>query len=201
MFLYCGERPAPAEGFHAAASEHSFEGCMSKDSCRLCHLGAAGCPELWCRAGSLLCPRGCVPGQGLCRLPGSALSLPGELPRALRGDVWGEGAPWQGRGLLLPQLLPGAGGSQLRCTPECFQGQFARGETKQGFFFYILREGERTGGKILKGAKKYEHISENPEFVPFSGFCYMHKLLMSFQPQLSQRTAPDETIVIPCEHE
>ena len=55
--------------------------------------GAAGCPGLWCRAGSLLCPRGCVPGQGLCRLPGSALSLPGELPRALRGDVWGEGTP------------------------------------------------------------------------------------------------------------
>ena len=84
--------------------------------------GAAGCPGLWCRAGSLLCPRGCVPGQGLCRLPGSALSLPGELPRALRGDVWWEGAPRQGRGLLLPQLLPGAGGSQLRCTSECFQG-------------------------------------------------------------------------------
>ena len=59
--------------------------------------GAAGCPGLWCRAGSLLCPRGCVPGQGLCRLPGSALSLPGELPRVLRGDVWGEGAPRQGR--------------------------------------------------------------------------------------------------------
>ena len=48
---------------------------------------------------------------------------------------------------------------------------------------------------------KYEHISENPEFVPLSGFSYMHKLLMSFQPQLSQRTAPAETIVIPCEHE
>ena len=98
--------------------------------------GAAGCPGLWCRAGSLLCPRGCVPGQGLCRLPGSALSLPGELPRALRGDVWGEGAPRQGRGLLLPQLLPGAGGSQLRCTPECFQEHFARGETRQGFSIY-----------------------------------------------------------------
>ena len=58
---------------------------------------AAGCPGLWCRAGSLLCPRGCVPGQGLCRLPGSALSLPGELPRALWRDVRGEGAPRQGR--------------------------------------------------------------------------------------------------------
>jgi len=38
--------------------------------------GAAGCPGLWCRAGSLLCPRGGVPRQGLCRLPGSAFSLP-----------------------------------------------------------------------------------------------------------------------------
>ena len=161
--------------------------------------GAQGCGA---EQGPCCAPhRGCVPGQGHCRLPGSALSLPGELPRALWGDMWGEGAPQQGRGLLLPQLLPGAGGSQLRCTPECFHGQFARGETKQGFFFYILREGERTGGKILKGAIKYEHISENPEFVPLSGFSYMHKLLMSFQPQLSQRTAPAETIVIPCEHE
>jgi len=42
--------------------------------------GAAGCPGLWCRAGSLLWPRGCVPGQGLCRLPGSALSCPGSCP-------------------------------------------------------------------------------------------------------------------------
>ena len=108
--------------------------------------GAAGCPGLWCRAGSLLCPRGCVPGQGLCRLPGSALSLPGELPRALRGDVWGEGAPRQGRGLLLPQLLPGAGGSQICCKQKCFQGHFARGGTRHGFFFYILREGKRMGG-------------------------------------------------------
>ena len=41
--------------------------------------------------------------QGLCAgagtLPPARLStqLPGELPRALRGDVWGEGAPRQGR--------------------------------------------------------------------------------------------------------
>lgn len=44
-----------------------------------------GCPGLWCRAGSLLCPRGCVPGQGLCILPGSALSLTEEPRRLGRG--------------------------------------------------------------------------------------------------------------------
>ena len=88
--------------------------------------GAAECPGLWCRAGSLLCPRGCVPGQGLCHLPGSALSLPGELPRALQGDVWGEGAPRQGRGLLLPQLLPGAGDLQFTVLQGKTRGLYYR---------------------------------------------------------------------------
>ena len=99
---------------------------------------------------SLLCPRGCVPGQGLCRLPGSALSVPGELPRALRGDVWGEGAPGragqgragqgragQGRGFLLTELLPGAGGSQLRCTKGHSQG-FCKGGNKAGIFHFLF---------------------------------------------------------------
>ena len=120
--------------------------------------GAAGCPGLWCRAGSLLCPRGCVPGQGLCRLPGSALSLPGELPRALRGDVWGEGAPRQGRGLLLPQLLPGAGGSQLRCTPECFQGHLQEARKGRDFLFPTQWKKERR-----QNSKSFEGISEIPE--------------------------------------
>ena len=45
MFLYCGERAAPDVSYGASLSEHSPEGC------RLCRLGAAGCPGLWCRAG------------------------------------------------------------------------------------------------------------------------------------------------------
>jgi len=124
--------------------------------------GAAGCPGLWCRAGSLLCPRGCVPGQGLCRLPGSALSLPGELPRALRGDVWGEGAPRQGRGLLLPQLLPGAGGSQLHCITECFQMHTVREETRQGLSFSYCQGREKDWRQKTKGTVNSEHITETP---------------------------------------
>ena len=43
-------------------------------------------------------PGGCFLGQGLCRLPGSALSLPGELPTALWGEgVGGRSDPWQSR--------------------------------------------------------------------------------------------------------
>ena len=107
--------------------------------------GAAGCPGLWCRAGSLPCPRGCVPGQGLCRLPGSALSLPGELPRALRGDVWGEGAARQRSGLLLPQLQPGAGAKlypkallwRLSVLPS-----FRKGPHRVCAFIFLLNESE-----------------------------------------------------------
>ena len=124
--------------------------------------GAAGCPGLWCRAGSLLCPRGCVPGQGLCRLPGSALSLPGELPRVLRGVVRGEGAPRQGRGLLLPQLLPGAGGSLLRCIPECFQMHTVREETRQGRSFSCCLVREKDWRQKTKGTVDCEQISETP---------------------------------------
>ena len=86
LFLSNGKKnPAPAEGFPAEATKHSPEGSFSQDSCRQCSWGCTGCPGLSCRAGSMLCPRGCVLGQGLCRLPGSALSLTGSCPR--RG--WG----------------------------------------------------------------------------------------------------------------
>ena len=98
-------RTCPAEGFGAAASEHSPEVCVSQDGCRLCSRGCSRVPRAVLQSRSLLCPRGCVPGQGLCRLPGSALhtqhsalSLPGDLPRALWGDVGGKEPPaGQGR--------------------------------------------------------------------------------------------------------
>ena len=108
MLLYQGKRSAPAEVIYAKESEHSPEGCVCQDGCRLCSRGCSRVPRAVVQSRSLLWPRGCVPGQGLCRLPGSALSPPRELPRALRGDVSGEGAPsraGQGMGLLLPQLL------------------------------------------------------------------------------------------------
>jgi len=119
--------------------------------------GASGCPGLWCRAGSLLCPRGCVPGQGLCHLPG-------ELPRALQGELWGEGAHRQGRGLLLPQLLPGTGGSQLHCITECFQMHTVKEETRQGRSFSCSQGREKDWRQKTKGAVNCEHISETFNF-------------------------------------
>jgi len=106
---------------------------VSHVGCRLCSRGCSRVPRAVLQSRVPAEPQGLCAGQGLCRLPGSALSLPGELPRALRGDVWGEGAPRQGRGLLLPQLLPGAGGSQLHCTTRCYQMHFARGGKRLRF--------------------------------------------------------------------
>ena len=110
--------------------------------------GAAGCPGLWCRAGSLLCPRGCVPGQGLCRLPGSALSLPGELPRALRGDVWGEGAPRQGRAgaFCCNSCCLGQGDHSYTAPQNVFKGTLQ--EESQGMDFSVISLGKqkRIGG-------------------------------------------------------
>ena len=99
--------------------------------------------------------------MGLCRLPGSALSLPGELPRALRGDVWGKEPP---AGFVLPQLLPGAGGSQLHCTTECCKGALQEESQGRDFPFPVLREGIRIGGRNLKGVVNFQHSSETPKY-------------------------------------
>ena len=68
-------------------------------------------------------PQGAVcQGKGLCRLPGSALSLPGELPRVLQGEaVGGRSDPQQGRVLLLLRgCCMGQGCSELQLTPRIF---------------------------------------------------------------------------------
>ena len=122
--------------------------------------GAAGCPGLWCRAGSLLCPRGCVPGQGLCRLPGSALSLPGELPRALRGDVWGEGAPRQGRAgaFCCHSCCLGQGGHSYAAPQNVSKDTLYEERQGRDCLFSNLRDGKKTGGRNLKGAVNSREI-------------------------------------------
>ena len=131
-----GEIPAPDEGFHASVSEHSPEGCVPQDGCRLCSRGCSQVPRAVVQSRVPAVPQGLCAGAGT--LPPARLSTQparGAAQGAAGRRVGGRSPPaGQGRGLLLPQLLPGAGGSQLHCTPECFQEHFARGETRQGFF-------------------------------------------------------------------
>ena len=158
---------------------------MCQDGCRLCSRGCSRVPRAVVQSRSLLWPRGCVPGQGLCRLPGSALSCPGSCPGRCGETCGGKeppGTAGQGRA---GQGRAGQGRAGAFCCHSCCLGQgdhsytapqgVSKGtlqEERQGrdFPFLFLREGERVVDRILKGAVKYEHISENPElYISHSG--------------------------------
>ena len=112
----------------AAFSQGLLQGCEAGCAAR----GAEGCPS---EQGPCT-PGGCVPGQGLCRLPGSALSLPGELPMTRWGEaVGGRSHPLQGRVLVSRECSVGQGCSRLQIptghSPETFQeAQQGRGYLK-----------------------------------------------------------------------
>ena len=95
----------------AAFCQGWLQGCEGRCAAR----GAQGRPS---ELGPCT-PGGCVPKPGLCRLPGSALSLPRELPTALRGEaVGGRSDSCQGRVLvLLRGYCVGQGCSKLQITP------------------------------------------------------------------------------------
>ena len=108
--------------------------------------------------------------QGLCAgagtLPPARLSTQparGAAQGAAGRRVGGRSPPaGQGRGLLLPQLLPGAGGSQLHCITECFQMHTVREETRQGRSFSCCLVREKDWRQKTKGTVDCEQISETP---------------------------------------
>ena len=101
-----------------------------------------------------------MPGQGLCRLPGSALSLPGEQPRALRGDVWGEGAPRQGRAgaFCCHSCCLGQGGHSYAAPQNVSKGTLYEERQGRDCRLSNLRDGKKTGGRNLKGAVNSREI-------------------------------------------
>ena len=82
MFLYCEERSAPDEGFGVAVSEHSPEGCVSQDSCRLCSRGCSRVPRAVVQSRVPAVPQGLCAGAGT--LPPARLST-----QPARGAVQG----------------------------------------------------------------------------------------------------------------
>ena len=73
VFLYCRKRPAPDEGFRAAASEHRPEGCVSQDGCRLCSRGCSWVPRAVVQSRVPAVPQGLCAGAGT--LPPAMLSI------------------------------------------------------------------------------------------------------------------------------
>ena len=110
----------------AAFFQGQLQGCEGGCAGR----GAQGCPSEQgpCTSG------GCVLGQGLCCLPGSALSMPWELPTVLWGEgMGGRSSPCQGRVLLLLRgFCMGQGCSQLQITPQRWQRQYFKRKVKAG---------------------------------------------------------------------
>ena len=111
MVLYCGERPAPAEGFGASLSEHSPEGCVSQDGCRLCSRGCSRVPRAVVQSRVPAVPQGLCAGAGT--LPPARLStqpargaaqgaagrrVGGRSPPAGQGPSAATAAAW-GRGI------------------------------------------------------------------------------------------------------
>ena len=110
----------------AALSQGLLQGCEAGCAAR----GAEGCPS---EQGPCT-PGGCVPGQGLCRLPGSALSLPGELPMTPWGEaVGGRSHSLQGRVLVSRGRSVGQGCSQLQIPTGDSQETFQEAQQGRGY--------------------------------------------------------------------
>jgi len=120
--------------------------------------------------------QGCGAEQGPCCAPGAVCrgrdsaacqaqhsACPGSCAGRCGETCGGKEPPAeQGRGLLLPQLLPGTGGSQLHCITECFQMHTVREETRQGRSFSCCLVREKDWRQKTKGTVDCEQISETP---------------------------------------
>ena len=110
----------------AAFSQGWLQGCEGGCAAR----GAQGCPS---KQGPCS-PGGCVLGQGPCHLPGSALSLPGELPTEVRGEaVRRRSDPLAGQGPALEWVLHRSGLLTAADHYRTFPGEdFPRSRARQG---------------------------------------------------------------------
>ena len=149
MFLYCRERPVTAEGFCAAVSEHSPEGCVSQDGCRLCSRGCSRVPRAVVQSRVPAVPQGLCAGAGT--LPPARLStqpargaaqgaagrrVGGRSPPAGQGPSAATAAAW-GRGITATL--------HLRMFPRTLR--MRRGKARI-VFFLILEMGKRLEAEI-----------------------------------------------------
>ncbi len=165
-------------------SEHSPEGCVPQDGCRLCSRGCSrvpravvqsrvpAVPQGLCAGAGTLPParlstqpaRGAAQGaagrRGPCCAPGAVCrgrdsaacqaqhsACPGSCPGRCGETCGGKEPPGRAGAFCCHSCCLGQGDHSYAAPPsvECFQEHFARGETRQGFLFPVLREGKRMG--------------------------------------------------------
>ena len=165
MFLYCGERPAPAEGFSASLSEHSPEGCVSQDGCRLCSRGCSRVPRAVVQSRVPAVPHTGAVCRGrdsaACQAQHSA--CPGSCPGRCRETCRGKEPPNRAGAFCCHSCCLGQGDHSNAAPLSVSKSTLQEQRQGRDFLFTVLKGGERVGGRNLRGDVKYEHSSENPE--------------------------------------
>ena len=149
MFLYCGERRAPAEGFGASLSEHSPEGCVSQDGCRLCSRGCSRVPRAVVQSRVPAVPQGLCAGAGT--LPPARLSTQparGAAQGAAGRRVGGRSPP-AGQGPSAATAAAWGRGLTATLHTRMFPRALCKRRDKAGIFYLLfLRKGKELEAEI-----------------------------------------------------
>ena len=138
MFLYCGERPVPAEGFCAAASEHSPEGCVCQDGCRLCSQGCSRVPRAVVQSRVPAVPQGLCAGTGTL-LPARLSTQPARgAAQGAAGRRVGERSPPAGQGPSAATAAAWGRGITDTLQPRIFPRALCTRRDKAGIFLFLF---------------------------------------------------------------
>ena len=149
MFPNCGEENAPAEGFRAAASEHSPQFCMSQDGCRLCSRGCSRVPRAVVQSRVPAVPQGLCAGVGT--LPPARLSTQPARGAAqgTAGRRVGGRSPPAGQGPSAATAAAWGRGITATLHHTMFSKALCKRRVKAGIvFFLILGMGKRLEAEI-----------------------------------------------------
>ena len=145
LFLYHGNRWKPNQGFH----EHSPEGCVCQDGCRLCSRGCSRVPRAVVQSRVPAVPQGLCAGAGT--LPPARLSTQparGAAQGAAGRRVGGR-SPLAGQGPSAATAASWDRGLTATLHPRMFPGTLCMKRGKAGIvFFLILGMGKRLEAEI-----------------------------------------------------
>ena len=127
-----------AEGFGAAASVHSPEGCMSQDGCRLCSRGCSRVPRAVVQSRVPAVPQGLCAGAGT--LPPARLSTQparGAAQGAAGRRVGGRSPP-AGQGPSAATAAAWGRGITATLHPRVFPRALCKRRDKAGIFLFLF---------------------------------------------------------------
>ena len=136
LFLYHGNRSAPNQGF----CEHSPEGCVSQDGCRLCSRGCSRVPRAVVQSRVPAVPQGLCAGAGT--LPPARLSTQparGAAQGAAGRRVGGRSPP-AGQGPSAATAAAWGRGSTDTLQTKMFPRTLCTRRDEAGIFLFLILE-------------------------------------------------------------